>query len=215
MQKITQVKVASMPSFMPVLGGFLQCRSTSEAEPSEVPPVVHEVLHSLGQPLDAATRTFMELRLGHDFSRVRVHTDTKAAESARAVDAQAYTVGQDVVFGARLYAPETNAGRRLLAHELTHTVQQARVPGHSMLQRAAKGSATFGSTTEEKTGEVKTTTEASLKLKVPVLPGGKIGRLPLLEDADLRLNLADKRISLAPDDPAFRTQLEVAPWVFG
>jgi len=66
----------------------------------------------------------MEPRFGHDFTKVRVHTDAKAAESARAVNASAYTVGQDVVFGAKQYAPGTNKGRQLLAHELTHTLQQ-------------------------------------------------------------------------------------------
>jgi hypothetical protein len=82
------------------------------------------VLHSPGQPLDAGERTFLEPRFGHDFSRVRVHTDARAAESARAVDALAYTVGQHIVFAERQYAPGTDAGRRLLAHELAHVIQQ-------------------------------------------------------------------------------------------
>jgi hypothetical protein len=89
-----------------------------------VPPVVHSVLASPGRPLDPPTRAFMEPRFGHDFSQVRVHTDAQAAESARAVNAHAYTVGQDVVFGAGKYQPETHGGRRLLAHELAHTIQQ-------------------------------------------------------------------------------------------
>jgi len=66
----------------------------------------------------------MEPRFGHDFSQVRVHTNAKVAESARAVNALAYTVGRDVVFGVGQYAPTTSAGQRLLAHELTHVVQQ-------------------------------------------------------------------------------------------
>jgi hypothetical protein len=86
---------------------------------------VNEALRAPGQPLDAATRAFMEPRFGHDFGKVRVHTDDVAAESARAVDAVAYTVGRDIVFGARRYAPHAAEGRRLLAHELTHVVQQA------------------------------------------------------------------------------------------
>jgi len=94
---------------------------------AEVPPVVHEVLRSPGQPLDPATRAFFEPRFGHDFSAVRIHTDASAAESARAVNALAYTVGRDVVFGAGQYAPGTGEGRRLLAHELTHVVQQSHV----------------------------------------------------------------------------------------
>jgi hypothetical protein len=99
-------------------------QSLSTAWP--VPPIVHEVLRSSGQPLDVTTRSFMESRFGYDFSRVRVHTDAKAAESARAVSALAYTVGQDIVFGADQYPSRANAGQRLLAHELTHVVQQSR-----------------------------------------------------------------------------------------
>ncbi|UCF91853.1 MAG: DUF4157 domain-containing protein [Desulfobacterales bacterium] len=92
--------------------------------PSETPPVVHEVLRSPGQPLDPATRAFMEPRFGRDFSQVRVHTDAKASESARVVNSVAYTVGQDAVFGQGRFAPFSMAGRQLLAHELAHTVQQ-------------------------------------------------------------------------------------------
>src|SRR5215217_3565270 len=102
----------------------LQRAAVSSPLAGSVPPLVHEVLRSPGQPLDAATRAFMEPRFGHDFSRVRVHTDARAAESARAVDALAYTVGRGVVFGAGQYAPGTISGRRLLAHELAHTLQQ-------------------------------------------------------------------------------------------
>jgi cell wall-associated NlpC family hydrolase len=94
-----------------------------------VPSIVDEVLHSPGQALDAPARAFFEPRFGHDFSQVRVHADATAAESARAVNALAYTVGRNVVFGAGQYAPRTNAGQRLLAHELTHTIQQAADPG--------------------------------------------------------------------------------------
>ena len=95
-----------------------------QARPTVVPSIVHKVLSSAGQPLDTGTRAFMESRFGHDFSKVRIHTDAKAAESARAVNALAYTVGRDVVFGAEQYTPGTMQGRRLLAHELTHVVQQ-------------------------------------------------------------------------------------------
>src|SRR5262249_12670896 len=71
-----------------------------------------------------ATRRFMESRFNHDFSQVRLHTDPQAAESARAVNAHAYTVGRDVVFAADRYRPESDTGRALLAHELAHVVQQ-------------------------------------------------------------------------------------------
>ncbi len=91
---------------------------------SAVPPVAHEVLRSPGRSLDPGTRAFMEPRFGNDFSQVRVHADAKSAESARAVNALAYTVGRDIVFGTGQYTPGTNKGQRLLAHELTHVVQQ-------------------------------------------------------------------------------------------
>jgi len=98
---------------------------TSVHETAGAPPLVDEVLSSGGgQPLDESTRSFMESRFGHDFSRVRVHTDERAAESARSVNALAYTAGQDVVFGRGQYEPGTNEGKKLLAHELTHVVQQ-------------------------------------------------------------------------------------------
>jgi len=103
----------------------LQRRATNQSELEEVPPIVHEVLNSLGQPLDLKTRNFMESRFGRDFSHVRVHTDAKAAESARAVNARAYTVGQDIVFGVDQYTPATSDGQSLLGHELAHVVQQA------------------------------------------------------------------------------------------
>lgn len=103
----------------------LQRRSSDRSEPREVPPIVHEVLGESGQPLDSNTRTFMESRFGHDFSQVRVHTGEKAARSAQAVDALAYTVKRNVVFATGQYTPRTTAGKRLLAHELTHVVQQA------------------------------------------------------------------------------------------
>lgn len=101
----------------------------------EVPPIVHEVLRSPGQPLNPATRAFMEPRFGYDFSQVRVHTDAKAAESARAVNALAYTVGRDVTFGAGQYALGTARGDKILAHELTHVAQQA-VTGRPVSQSA-------------------------------------------------------------------------------
>jgi hypothetical protein len=96
-----------------------------QPSPSSVPPIVHEVLRSSGRPLDPATRAFMEPRFGHDFSRVRVHEGARAAESARAVNALAYTVGNDIILGAGRYAPEKTIGKQLLAHELTHTIQQS------------------------------------------------------------------------------------------
>jgi hypothetical protein len=96
----------------------------NSAEDSAVSETIHEVLNTSGQPLDASTRKLMEPRFGHDFSRVRVHTDSRAAGSAKAVNALAYTVGNEMVFGAGHYAPHTRQGQILLAHELTHVLQQ-------------------------------------------------------------------------------------------
>jgi hypothetical protein len=104
----------------------LQTKHVGSGDPgqAEAPPIVHEVLRSPGQPLDPETRAFMEPRFGHDFSQVRVHTDRDAARSSRLVNAVAYTVGSDIVFGHGQYAPHTESGRRLIAHELSHIVQQ-------------------------------------------------------------------------------------------
>ncbi len=108
-----------------------ESEADTETDIPSVPPVVRAVLSSGGgQPLDATTRAFMEPRFGHDFSHVRVHTDERAAESARAVNALAYTVGRDVVFGVGQYAPGTLAGQSLIAHELAHTMQQRRTVDH-------------------------------------------------------------------------------------
>jgi hypothetical protein len=91
------------------------------------PPSVERVLASPGRPLEPALRQDMEQRFGHDFSRVRVHSGGVAEQSALEVNAHAYTVGHNIVFGAGRFAPETQDGRRLIAHELTHVVQQSAI----------------------------------------------------------------------------------------
>ncbi|HEX5732115.1 MAG TPA: DUF4157 domain-containing protein [Blastocatellia bacterium] len=83
-----------------------------------------DVVPGGGQPLTDSVRGFFESRFGYDFSQVHVHSDARAADSARSVNALAYTTGQDIVFGAGRYAPQTGEGKRLLAHELTHVIQQ-------------------------------------------------------------------------------------------
>lgn len=151
---ITQVKPQSrdsaIPGFMPTHGVLLQrkcacggapgmsqeckeCQASrlqrkgARASALDVEPAgVRETLGAPGRPLDAGTREYMESRFGHDFSHVRVHADGAAAASARSVNALAYTLGHDVVFAAGRYAPHESAGRQLLAHELTHIIQQSR-----------------------------------------------------------------------------------------
>jgi hypothetical protein len=118
---------------------------------------VRRTLGGGGMPLDASLRSSMEQELGHDFSRVRLHTDGNAAESARAVGARAYTVGQDIVFGDGAFNPSTAAGRELLAHELAHTIQQPALaagageavriePPGTSLERAATERGELGTT---------------------------------------------------------------------
>jgi hypothetical protein len=107
-------------------------------EVKTVPPIVHEVLASSGQPLDRPTCALMESHFGHDFSRVRVHLDYRAAASAAAVGASAYMVGHDIVFAKGHFAPQTAVGKRLLAHELAHTVQQSGVD-HAALGELSVG----------------------------------------------------------------------------
>jgi hypothetical protein len=103
-------------------------RFASGSAPPVAPPIVGAALRSAGAPLDHSARQTMEGHFGFDFGSVRVHTGELAAASARAVNAFAYTVGNDVVFDTGRYAPSTVAGCRLLAHELTHVVQQSSAP---------------------------------------------------------------------------------------
>ena len=184
-----QPKTAPPTSLTPVRGGVLQrkcacggaagiagqcegCdqkklslqRSTQNSEPETrnsfgVPPIVNEVLRSPGQPLDEQTRAFMEPRFGHDFSKVRVHADTAAGQSAQSVNARAYTVGQHTVFADGQYAPHTTTGQRLLAHELTHTIQQRM---HSSVMRAGLS---ISSPTDESEREADAIAEAVLNGK--------------------------------------------------
>jgi Domain of unknown function (DUF4157) len=104
-----------------------QRQSTGISGSDAAPPIVTDVLRSPGEPLHRETRDFMESRFRHDFSRIRVHADAVAAESAAAVGASAYTVGNHVVFGQKQYRPGTLGTQWLLAHELRHTQQQGEV----------------------------------------------------------------------------------------
>lgn len=115
--------------------GTLQ-RKGEGGDGGTAPVSVHQALSRSGRPLDSSTRGFMESRFGTDFSGVRVHDDPAAAHSAADVHARAYTVGRHVVFAAGEYAPGTTEGRRLLAHELAHVVQQS--GGASGLSRSTE-----------------------------------------------------------------------------
>ena len=112
-------------------------RSGGHDRLAAAPPIVREVLASSGRPLDGRARAFAERGFGHDFTSVRVYTDERAAESADALGAVAYTVGRDVVFGRGQYAPDTTQGRQTLAHELAHVLQQPAAPATSRIEIGA------------------------------------------------------------------------------
>ncbi len=105
-------------------GGAMQRKAADSSAPEAAPDAVHSVLGGSGRPLDPESRAFMEPRFGQDFGGVRVHTGADADTAARSINARAFTSGNNVVFGAGEYSPATDAGRRLLSHELTHVVQQ-------------------------------------------------------------------------------------------
>jgi hypothetical protein len=113
--------------------------SGQQAATGEVPAIVHEVLRSSGQPLDAATRAFFEPRFKYDFSAVRVHTDAQATESARRINSLAYAVGTNLVFRSDTFAPDTPVGKGLLAHELAHVVQQRHATANGPLSLGRPG----------------------------------------------------------------------------
>ncbi len=132
-----------------------------------------------GQPLDAATRAYMEPRFGHDFGQVRVHTDERAAQAASDFQARAYTVGSDIVFGAEQYAPDTSAGRQLLAHELTHVVQQA-------------GGSTAAATVQREPAEA----PEAVPEAVPAIPGAGGVSAAQLTDEELARGIMDKQYAI-------------------
>lgn len=112
---------------------LIQTRRVPGSTPAVSPGAGTQItsLSGKGQSLPEPVRDYFEPRLGYDLSQVRIHAGAQAAESARAVNARAFTVGRDVVFAAGEYAPEAKEGRWLLAHELTHVAQQgkANAPG--------------------------------------------------------------------------------------
>jgi HEAT repeat protein len=105
-------------------------RNQSQSKPQSNDAVSPEISEKImaakggGNPMDARTRTFMENRFGSDFSKVKIHTDDNAVQLSRKIDAQAFTVGNDLFFDAGKYSPQSHSGKRLLSHELAHTMQQ-------------------------------------------------------------------------------------------
>ncbi|QBE67572.1 DUF4157 domain-containing protein [Pseudoduganella lutea] len=177
--------------------------SATGGEPA-APASVDAVLRSPGQALDGPTRDFFGSGYGHDFSNVRVHADGAAAQSARQMDALAYTVGRDIVFDSGQLAPHTPAGRQLLAHELAHVVQQSAAgPAGARVQRRVRrenvSCQAAGLTNPDLTGdEVVAALEAA--------DTEAIGLAQLAED-ELTAQLASVQGGAAPD-AAFNTILQ-------
>src|SRR6266545_2100465 len=144
------------------------------------PAAVREVLQSEGQPLAPEARAFLEPRFGNDFGHVRVHTGSRAAESARQINALAYTVSNHVVFGAGRYEPGTSTGRRLLAHELTHVLQQ----------------------------EAGTRATHAQKAEDPTAEGGEYGVDDAIARLELALSTADAALADPTLDPGKRSLIE-------
>jgi hypothetical protein len=168
----------------------MKTASTPANRQKIAPTIVHDVLRSPGQPLNAETRAFFEPRFGQDFSHVRAHTDARAAKSADAVNALAYTVGQDIVFGAGRYMPETQAGRKLLSHELTHTVQQAGNSG----QRSGTLAMTGTHSSEEQ--EAERTSEATDRGNSSLIAGHSPMQLARQQTADQQPDLDANAVKL-------------------
>ena len=122
------------------------------AAPPLAPSIVHEVLRSPGHPLDSETRAFMEPRFGQNFSQVRLHTDQRAGQSARAINALAYSAGHHLVFGANQYSPTAPSSRHLIAHELAHFLQQRFAANSPVLRRQSAPDVQASDTPVETTG---------------------------------------------------------------
>lgn len=200
-------RVLAMPAPAADSRVFLHIQRYSEpsgGQVNAVPDAVTQTLAAHGSPLEPALRQDMEHRFGHDFSQVKIHADGAAGQSARAVNAQAYTVGSDIVFGAGRFAPATHAGRRLLAHELTHVIQQSagRVP--SIQRQPDKDK-------KEPSSEIgKALKDNSLFKKLPEFAQEKI-----LDEIDkapetITQEILDRIIDLAPIDAQYKDGLKKA-----
>lgn len=161
---------------------FRQSPSQAMAEQHSPTSIVHTRLQSTGRPLDHATRSAMEPHFGHSFADVQVHTDQQAADSAEALGARAFTLGNTLVFGAGQYAPETSEGQRLLAHELTHVVQQrGAAPIHPGVSQRGEAAEVEARATAEQV-------VAGNAVQVQSTPGAAVARD---EDDDKPVDLGD------------------------
>ncbi|MGZ8158727.1 MAG: eCIS core domain-containing protein [Methylobacter sp.] len=198
-----QVMAASANPVVSEATPSIQCYTGQPLEQSEeVPDSVGRVLGCSGRPLDPTVRKDMESRFNHDFSQVRVHLDGAAEQSAREVNAHAYTVGRNIVFGAGQFEPGMREGRRLLAHELTHVLQQSENVS-SIIQRQPDDDK------KEPSSEIgKELNKNELFQKLP-----KSARDKILEEIDkapetITKAVFDKIIDLAPIDQQYKDGLK-------
>lgn len=168
------------------------------------PASVDRVLASSGRPMESALRQDMEQRFGHDFSQVRIHTGGTAEQSAHDVNAQAYTLGQNIVFGASQFNPQAHEGRKLIAHELTHVVQQSdqQSAASATIQRKANPRAADNSS-KELVGKLKTE-HGGAKEKLP-LTSQVLNWITSLWSDDISPNEGDVA-SPAANDPSNYTE---------
>jgi HEAT repeat protein len=165
MRKESDASLAAAPA---------QVSPTTRTAAGEVNGRVASEIRSLsggGAPLPESSRAFFESRLGHDFGAVRIHSDDRSAKLARSVDARAFTLGRDIVFGAGEYSPQTGEGTRLLAHELTHVAQQR--SSQAIIQRQPTRPVTPYSTNpalDETYEQLEIVREGQLPLELSKLP---------------------------------------------
>jgi hypothetical protein len=193
---VTHGRCAACNAGAPIVPLQRQSAPQLGARGREAPGIVDHVLRSSAQPLDPITRTFFEERFGHDFSQVRVHTDSTAARSATAIGAHAYTVGSDIVFNAGRFDPSSQHGRELIAHELTHVVQQRGQPKVVSRDEAAPAA---GTTTKRITSADGVRALANRFDAYAARGEAALPRAPInARDADrIRANLAKLRIAIA------------------
>jgi hypothetical protein len=173
-------------------------RALSDAEPAGGAAAVRDGIETPGRPLDGDTRDRMEARFGADFGGVRVHTDAQAADSARALEAKAFTVGPDIVFADSAYAPDTPEGDELLAHELTHVVQQqGTTPAAEETGRPALPPLSFE---QVDLPEPETANEDATDALAPVAaaPGGPPSEVPAEEPIEAEPPKGENLVAAAP-----------------
>jgi hypothetical protein len=178
---------------------MIQRQATNNDFPAFLPPSVAEAMQSgSGDPLAKPARLQMENALGADLGDVRVHTESQAARAARDLNAEAFTFGQDIFFGAGTFQPEKPEGQKLLAHELTHTVQQK---GNDSLQANSAGGVTISQPGEPQEVEAEAVAQRVMMGKPPALqlsPAAHLQRQPTdadVADASTQAEVAEPGLS--------------------